>query len=558
MKKYLRCVQGGSNFTAGKRYEIVNEVGTDYSIKNDVGVIEFFTKEPDEDGDSFRNWFTLETAEQPRKIDGRKAEIINPGRRYDDYITFAEKYGYPEAAHSYRKGDIDRRAIPKKGDIVTLLVSAPHIDFTQRTLWIVEAANGERHIFNEKGLRILDEEIANITVMKDESLGGVEREYREVKRKATVGERIKVIAEEMIGENRKGEIYTVTKAANYSDLVDTDGKWDDGSTLNPALEEYVVLEPTDIIRIDGERLRMVDRKAAVGERVVVVNAQVSNGTYRTGDVLTVVDVRNSGGISIDKEGRDMVSALWRREYRVLDPVESVPLSAQPPLDQAAANIAALTAKVQALESRVATLEKANQPVKVAEGSADDAPPSFAIPRMSGKTFPLFTIEQRVKSPQEIRDEIVERAKADVMELADKNGNYRVKSASGSYNYICTAEFVVNRDKRKVTVILRGVNSGIVRAVGRAKCAPNDVFNAHIGKFVALCRALGLEVPAEYLNVPNPEEPRVGDVVVGTISGLKATVSRVGNGKVYGEYENGDALSTSYFEIDDDSRGEVAS
>lgn len=221
----------------------------------------------------------------------------------------------------------------------------------------------------------------------------------------------------------------------------------------------------------------------------------------------------------------------------LEPVESAkPLSAQPPLDQAAATISALTAKVQALEtrlnalydwhkraaidlrvaredivlieegvsgdiksleSRVDTLEKANKAVKVAEGLADDAPPSFA---------------KRCQTLQEIRDEIVERAKADVKALADEYDNYRVKSASRSYNYVCNAEFVVNRDKRRVTVILRGVHSGIVRAVGRAVCAPNDVFNAHIGRAIALRRALGLEVPAEYLNVSNPEEPRVGDVV----------------------------------------------
>ncbi|MCA0117385.1 hypothetical protein LCD32_00040, partial [Bacillus sp. RSS_NA_20] len=54
--------------------------------------------------------------------------------------------------------------------------------------------------------------------------------------------------------------------------------------------------------------------------------------------------------------------------------------------------------------------------------------------------------------------------------------------------------------------------GCIRERGISKCAPNDCFNAHIGKAIALRRALGLEVPSEYLNVPQPTDVRVGDVV----------------------------------------------
>ena len=50
------------------------------------------------------------------------------------------------------------------------------------------------------------------------------------------------------------------------------------------------------------------------------------------------------------------------------------------------------------------------------------------------------------------------------------------------------------------------------ARGIAKAAPDDCFNVHIGKAIALHRALGLEVPDEYLNAPQPTEVRVGDAV----------------------------------------------
>jgi hypothetical protein len=58
------------------------------------------------------------------------------------------------------------------------------------------------------------------------------------------------------------------------------------------------------------------------------------------------------------------------------------------------------------------------------------------------------------------------------------------------------------------------------ARGIAKCDPTDVFNEHIGKAIALRRALGLEIPAEYIYAPDPTEIRVGDVVEGTYSGTR--------------------------------------
>ncbi|MEK4631397.1 hypothetical protein [Bacillus sp. EU55] len=101
--------------------------------------------------------------------------------------------------------------------------------------------------------------------------------------------------------------------------------------------------------------------------------------------------------------------------------------------------------------------------------------------------------------QDHRDEIVEQAKADVEEQCFELFAYDL-------------EFIVNRDKRTVVVLLRGYRTGGVIEKGIAKAAPNDCFNVHIGKAIALRRALGLKVPDEYLNAPQPTEVRVGDVV----------------------------------------------
>lgn len=122
-----------------------------------------------------------------------------------------------------------------------------------------------------------------------------------------------------------------------------------------------------------------------------------------------------------------------------------------------------------------------------------------------------------ETPQQARDRIVKLAKEEISRLE------REKTEGGEYltyreymDGICVAvykvSFIINRDKGAIVCLLKGSISNKVIKKGIAKCAPNDCFNVHIGKAIALRRALGLEVPEEYLNAPQPTEVRVGDVV----------------------------------------------
>jgi hypothetical protein len=114
-----------------------------------------------------------------------------------------------------------------------------------------------------------------------------------------------------------------------------------------------------------------------------------------------------------------------------------------------------------------------------------------------------------------RDETVEKAKRDVEEYTFTMG-YTASTPYSKFNRIFTEpEFVVNREKRTVVVLVKPkfAKSGTsIVARGIAKCDPSDCFNVHIGKAIALRRALGIDVPSEYLNAPQPTEVRVGDVV----------------------------------------------
>lgn len=117
-----------------------------------------------------------------------------------------------------------------------------------------------------------------------------------------------------------------------------------------------------------------------------------------------------------------------------------------------------------------------------------------LAEFAGIKSPANTVQQR-------RDEIVERAKQDIIKLQER--------------MMSVVDFVVNREKRTVVALLRDRYTGKVYARGIAKCHQDDCFNVHIGKAIALRRALGLEVPKEYLAAPQPTEVRVGDVVCGS-------------------------------------------
>jgi hypothetical protein len=115
-----------------------------------------------------------------------------------------------------------------------------------------------------------------------------------------------------------------------------------------------------------------------------------------------------------------------------------------------------------------------------------------------------------ESPTETRKGIVQDAIDDLEALKDREGYYDVFGPYGPWS--CNAEFIVDRNKRTVVALLRGYESKQVRARGIAKADPSDVFNAHIGKAIALRRALNKQVPSVYLISPQPENVEIGDVV----------------------------------------------
>ncbi|WP_340028972.1 hypothetical protein MHB71_04985 [Paenibacillus sp. FSL H7-0940] len=476
-------------------------------------------------------------------INGRKAVITNRLQRWSSFEALANQLGCPDAAVPSEQ---DYRTRPQDGDVVTVLSSVGKRGETvtrdNQRVFIVEAANGERHIYGEKGLRILDEKVTGVTVLKDESLGGVEREYREVKRKACVGERIKVTGS-LRGFYEDGDIGVVTEFDGDDDAWADFENGERACIGKPdAVNGYLALYPTDIVRINGTRFRMVDRKAAAGERVIVVSDHMCHAIPPG----VVGQIGRSDTFDYDSAtyfvGNDQVSDI-ERDYRVLEPLTSakfagpVPLlSAKPAPDQAAEIIAKLTTRVASLERRVTMLEVASAkpiPRRVAQER-----PSVTVAEASA------ALAQRAKEArQRKRDDIVKRAKEDVADLRKFAGtqvpNDSVKfwpraNKPTLYTAMHTVEYVVNRDKRTVVAIIRCTIDGKITR-GIAKCTPGDVFNVWIGKAIALRRALGLEIPEEYVSAPQPTEVRVGDIVKATGS---SAFARGSSGPVVSFAEDG--------------------
>ncbi|WIT27338.1 hypothetical protein [Bacillus phage SPbetaL3] len=161
---------------------------------------------------------------------------------------------------------------------------------------------------------------AKIHVLADETLGGIKREYVEVDRKAEVGEKI-VIVEKADWDDwfGIGEIFTVDRTYHTED---GDVYCDDASSVHNVnglihLSEYHVLEPIDIVHIDGERYKMVDRKAKVGEKIIIVRPDgVIGDDYDTGRVGTVKSRHSAGDVSVETIG-----LVFGDEYRVLVPLD---------------------------------------------------------------------------------------------------------------------------------------------------------------------------------------------------------------------------------------------
>ncbi|QLI76264.1 hypothetical protein [Bacillus pumilus] len=195
------------------------------------------------------------------------------------------------------------------------------------------------------------EEKRTIHVLKDEKLG-IDREYVAVARNAEVGEKI-VIVEKSNSQDpyNKGDVFTVDALSASDDWVLSDAAISDFSKKGTIFHtEYHVLEPTDIVHSAGERYRLEDREAEVGEKVMYVNNESGESD---GVVAEVSDVGLSSVDVIAYEDYDgeTVCGFSHDAYRVLTPVQDAAEAQESDVITVLANLGAEVAELKRTVAR---------------------------------------------------------------------------------------------------------------------------------------------------------------------------------------------------------------
>ncbi|WP_145412457.1 hypothetical protein [Paenibacillus xylanexedens] len=241
-----------------------------------------------------------------------------------------------------------------------------------------------------------------------------------------------------------------------------------------------------------QTFREVKRKANAGERIKIVNAGYAGypPVYSNGDELTVIRDNGSIGVRVDRkwrDGSDIDAWVSHEEYVVLESIVPIaPSTAQLP------DLFAQFIRDNAPAVRSYLVEISAEPV------AEVSEPA-----------PLT------------RAKVIEMARERVTELGriGRDDDARLKGSAKFRGSWFEVDFVVNRDKRAVTALvyeLSGFSYTRKRrkpdAVGIAKCAPDDVFNADIGKAIAAERALGLALTDAFVNAPKPDSIVAGMIV----------------------------------------------
>lgn len=127
------------------------------------------------------------------------------------------------------------------------------------------------------------------------------------------------------------------------------------------------------------------------------------------------------------------------------------------------------------------------------------------------------IEEQIIAPKprkslsiDLSDIVRKVAISQAKDLLKPEGGHRELITSNGWYVV--PEFIINYEKKTIVALVKGPTSKILRGKGIAKCDPADVFNVHIGKAIALYRALGKDVPDFLLTAPNPTVIEVGDII----------------------------------------------
>lgn len=116
-----------------------------------------------------------------------------------------------------------------------------------------------------------------------------------------------------------------------------------------SLGHRYALEATDVVYVDGKRFRLVERKANVGEKVVVI--EEGTHVYSAGDITEIIVV-NEGNDRQTRRGNSEMGWLYDYEYRVLEPVDQAPQSTEDLIANLVRRVASLESQLRDTQNNV--------------------------------------------------------------------------------------------------------------------------------------------------------------------------------------------------------------
>jgi uncharacterized protein YkuJ len=181
--------------------------------------------------------------------------------------------------------------------------------------------------------------------------------------------------------------------------------------------------------IDGKTYVEVSRKARVGEKVIIVNAQDGNDDgYENGAVFTVSSTR--GRWDLTHVENDAIT-LYDEEYLVLEPVDQAPESLADIIANLVRRVASLERRLESAESQLRDTQNnlERQGVEIAEVShlakSNEADIRDLDERTQPKDKPYFTTYKPRFYGSGVKgtDDLAKRIAESVLEII-KNGGER--------------------------------------------------------------------------------------------------------------------------------------
>lgn len=263
-----------------------------------------------------------------------------------------------------------------------------------------------------------------------------------------------------------------------------------------------------------------------GDKVRIISTDAALCGFSIGDVVKITKSKHDGSKT---SGRHTFE-LDRRGFCNAEQIELVP-----PKPTKKQRLTTLEQKVEAMQAEIDSLKAAQ---KVTVSAPNFTVKSEAdIAKIASELAKMFAKEKKL-TPNKQRKAIIAEAKAFVEKtLAEVDEQMGWQTTSIPVYKECgrlRIEFITDVEKRTAVALARFgnvVEDTTIHGKGIAKCAPDDVFNADIGKAIALGRALGLDV-TKFEKAVQPSDVVEGMVVIHTEDEDVYTIEGVYEGNRY--------------------------